>query len=393
MPRYSDLLSLGWDVDYRLSYFVEDPKESRGVLGYNEALIVGSLPLQFFSQVNWKDCSLDVFIQSGIKADAISDYSQNEGYGSQEPCIFYGQEYEFEMTPWVKDENIKVNIISADFMSLWAFFEGPAFSTASSCFITSDAAYCLFPEYTYGTQKLKWAQDLESAQESLLPIFRKHVARGWCLNEQSVEQGSDINQEFEDTVKDLGGPRRIGDEKTWVVPLDCTGIPRAEMNRTVVERNTFQVQVKMTEDGSGVFVRFETLEFQCCILEHRYTFDAAPEGQDDFHEYLRYVLCRRAAVQIQKHIDEGTFTLKKVNYRQALAKMATATETKMEGKGCNERCHLLDSRSTKGGFIVPEGWEYHDNLIPEIWAEWLKAYSRDHGIITNIQEENDEDEA
>ncbi|KAK6002032.1 hypothetical protein QM012_002522 [Aureobasidium pullulans] len=51
--------------------------------------------------------------------------------------------------------------------------------------------------------------------------------------------------------------------------------------------------------------------------------------------------------------------------------MANATEEDMGGPGgCTEHCHLLESRSTRGGFVAPVDWEYADELIPEIYDEW-----------------------
>lgn len=49
-------------------------------------------------------------------------------------------------------------------------------------------------------------------------------------------------------------------------------------------------------------------------------------------------------------------------------------------------CPLLRIRGSRG-FARPDGWEYADDLIPEIYAEWLK-YQFDHGAIkTEIKEE------
>ncbi|KAH0370212.1 hypothetical protein KCU65_g2636, partial [Aureobasidium melanogenum] len=391
---HSDLLAMNWDVDYRLSHFVENPKDFRQVLGVNEGLIVGSLAFRFFSRVYCKDSTLDIFVETGAKATAISTYFRNEGYRRQKVQSFNGEKYKFKMTPWVKkgDAERKVNIITAKLMSIWAFFEGPAFCTAAACFITYDAAYCLFPKYTFMDRKVKFAQDLEDTHDSVLPILRSYIERGCCLDHSSLDQGPDLAQELEDTVRRLGGPRRIGDEKTLTIPLDCTDFPQIEVNRTVVEKNTFRVKVKMAKDGSGVFVRFRTLEFQCCILKHRYAFDVIKDPEDDFHGYLRYVLSHRAAKQIQDHVDAGTFTLPEDSYREALTNMANATETDMGGDKCNEYCHLLDPDWLKEEFIKPEGWQHADHLIPGIYAEWLERYQRDHGIAVKVKEESDDDE-
>lgn len=48
---YVDSIKAHWDINARLSRFVSDSKDFRRTLGRNNALIVGSLPLQFFSRV------------------------------------------------------------------------------------------------------------------------------------------------------------------------------------------------------------------------------------------------------------------------------------------------------------------------------------------------------
>lgn len=69
--------------------------------------------------------------------------------------------------------------------------------------------------------------------------------------------------------------------------------------------------------------------------------------------------------------------------------MTRATETDIDTT--THLCPLLCIRGPRG-FGRPDGWEYADHLIPEIYAEWLK-YQYDHGVVkTEVKEENDEGE-
>lgn len=273
-------------------------------------------------------------------------------------------------------------------MSIWGFLAGPVFSTASACFIAWDKAYCLFPKYTFGLRKLKFAHGLDTASDSVRAMLHRYEQNAYCLEDSLLEQGPDVLQDCKDTIKHLEGPRRIGDVKTWSVPLDCQGIPPIEVNSTVLEKHSFRVSVE--RDQGKLFFMIQTGEFQCCLLKHRYTFDALPHPQDDFHEYLRFVLCRRAAVQIEKHLDAGTFTLSRNEVRDVLRSMNAVAE--QDVGMCDELCHLLFYRQNKGGFTKPENWQHVDHLIPEIYAEWLK-YQFDHGVVkTEIKEENDDGE-
>lgn len=60
---YHDLIPRKWNIDARLSRFVNDPIEFRYQLGLADALISGSFALQFFAQQVWSDASLDVFVE------------------------------------------------------------------------------------------------------------------------------------------------------------------------------------------------------------------------------------------------------------------------------------------------------------------------------------------
>ncbi|KAH0277827.1 hypothetical protein KCU91_g2927, partial [Aureobasidium melanogenum] len=378
----NDAVEQPWDINSRLSRFVSNPTDLRRLLGANEGLIVGSTTFQFFAKVTWPDSSLDVLVERGPAVSEIFAYLVNEGCNQEHTDVFYGglpEQFTYRITPWIRDgaANTRINVINAEVMSIWGFLAGSVFSTASACFITWDKAYCLFPEYTFDKRKMKFAHGLDTTYDSVLPLLRKYVQRGCFLDDNSFTQGPDMAQERQETIADLQGFRRIGDSKTWSIPLDCTGITPLEVNSTVIEKNTFHVRVE--EGRSGLEFMIRTGAFKCCILKHTYTFDTREYSNDDFHEYLRWVLCRRAAKQIQEHVDAETFTLSKVSYRQALKKMANATEENMGGSsGCSEDCHLLESRSVKDGFITPVGWKYADDSIPEIYEEWSK---RDHGAV------------
>ncbi|KAG9678942.1 hypothetical protein KCU99_g1897, partial [Aureobasidium melanogenum] len=390
---YSDSVSRDWDINSRLGRFITEPADFRRVLGVNQGLIVGSTAFQFFAGVYWEGSSLDVLCESGAAVRAISAYLRKEGYRRQCTNKFWGglpERFEYRIATYVKNgaPNTKINIISAGFMSIWGFLAGPVFSTASACFIAWDKAYCLFPKYTFGLRKLKFAHGLDTASDSVRAMLHRYEQNAYCLEDSLLEQGPDVLQDCKDTIKHLEGPRRIGDVKTWSVPLDCQGIPPIEVNSTVLEKHSFRVSVE--RDQGKLFFMIQTGEFQCCLLKHRYTFDALPHPQDDFHEYLRFVLCRRAAVQIEKHLDAGTFTLSRNEVRDVLRSMNAVAE--QDVGMCDELCHLLFYRQNKGGFTKPENWQHVDHLIPEIYAEWLK-YQFDHGVVkTEIKEENDDGE-
>lgn len=80
---YTDYVSLHWNVDKHLARFVADPKALRHHMGMNRSLIVGSIPMQFFSRLSWKDSSLDILVENGPEAEAMMAYIASQGYRKQ----------------------------------------------------------------------------------------------------------------------------------------------------------------------------------------------------------------------------------------------------------------------------------------------------------------------
>lgn len=78
---YQSLIPLQWNVDRHLSRFVRDPQLFRSQMAIRNALVSGSLAVQFFERVVWKESDLDIFIQEGKDAKAFGKYlTEKEGY-------------------------------------------------------------------------------------------------------------------------------------------------------------------------------------------------------------------------------------------------------------------------------------------------------------------------
>lgn len=86
---YPDLLLQQWDINAWVGRHVSDAKDFRRTRGRNNALIVGSLPLQFFSRVYWEGSSLDILVQEGQESDAIVSYIRKEGYSTPKESSNY----------------------------------------------------------------------------------------------------------------------------------------------------------------------------------------------------------------------------------------------------------------------------------------------------------------
>lgn len=71
---YQYMLPVQWNIDRTLQRFVNDPCEFRSQMGRHNALVSGSLALQFFERVVWNDSDMDVFITKGDGATEFSRY-------------------------------------------------------------------------------------------------------------------------------------------------------------------------------------------------------------------------------------------------------------------------------------------------------------------------------
>ena len=78
-----DLRKTQWNIDVKLSRFVDHPKAFRAQMAANQALVSGSFAIQFFGRVVFTDSDLDVFIHSGEGAQAFERYlAEDEGYNT-----------------------------------------------------------------------------------------------------------------------------------------------------------------------------------------------------------------------------------------------------------------------------------------------------------------------
>ena len=78
---HHDLRKTQWNVDVKLSRFVDNPKAFRMQMAANQALVSGSFAVQFFGRVVFTDSDLDVFIHSGEGAQAFERYlAEDECY-------------------------------------------------------------------------------------------------------------------------------------------------------------------------------------------------------------------------------------------------------------------------------------------------------------------------
>lgn len=78
---YKHLEANRWNVDKTLRRFVVNTANFRSQMARYDALVFGSLPLQFFERVVWEESDMDVIIKGKKEADAFGEYLITaEGY-------------------------------------------------------------------------------------------------------------------------------------------------------------------------------------------------------------------------------------------------------------------------------------------------------------------------
>ncbi|THW11315.1 hypothetical protein D6D23_10480 [Aureobasidium pullulans] len=386
---YVDCIPTHWNVDKRLASFVEKPKTLRALLKKLDALIVGSLPLQLFSRLHWEDSSLDILVTdqgNPFELNALGDYLRLERYQKDEKDVcFDGDDYYQTAEVWTHQASNRkrtVKLLSAANLPLWYCMDSVFFSTMGTCFISGDAAYHLFPKYTFIDGKVQFTDELAYAVED---IVSRYCQRGLDFAANAPHDTEEVT--CKDVRRDLEGTRRIGDAKTWKISLDCTDEPEHNDNKRsngrkdtapYLETCTFRVTVKdKTLDPNllPVWVPLYSVRtsfsltctvFRCCMLQHYYIFDSPDEcntKEKGFVHYLRSQLQKLARPQLKHHLQQGTFVPCEEPYR--------AGGYNCSESGSQDECETL-AQCYAQIFQPPEGWKFADDQIAEIYQDWRR---------------------
>ena len=79
-PLYQEVLPSQWNVDRHLQRFVDNPIAFRIMMADCDALVSGSLALQFFERTTWSESDLDVYVHISRSNDFRLYLCEHEGY-------------------------------------------------------------------------------------------------------------------------------------------------------------------------------------------------------------------------------------------------------------------------------------------------------------------------
>jgi hypothetical protein len=241
-PLYQTFLQRHWKITPHLTRFVRAPYAFRSKLSAHNALISGSVALQFFMRVSWPDSDMDVYVQRGEDADALETYLFTaEGYelDTTRAGDNYSMPLVAETRTYIRRKGLnnepntghppRIQLVLTWFPPLRILFTD--FSTTLCVnFLTAHAAYSVFPSPTFLHNV---SYPLKALTPEIACFLPKYEDRGWKIKrwmpEEPVPGVSFLNR------------RSIGDRYTWIIGLEGEGGEREVRRDKKVEEAMFQL--------------------------------------------------------------------------------------------------------------------------------------------------------
>lgn len=257
----ADFKARAFNVNRHFSRYFSDPLAFRSLQAKTNTLVSGSDALQFLDRTFYPESDLDLYTHPGHSFEVAQFLVQVEGYqfapredqdqdwkqvirdnwdGTQRRVMIgtaEGYPLEGITAVWTfkktgrKEETLRVQIIEATSSPVEAILD---FHSSTSCvvslvgvlsvcvacvmnFITSDAAYSLYPIATFVDRR---TLGMPSARHSSRAI-QKYVKRGWRV--YFMPTPDDMAHQMRAPFH-MSKTRWVGDDTTWVLPLDQTGV-------------------------------------------------------------------------------------------------------------------------------------------------------------------------
>jgi len=202
-------------------------------------------------------------------------------------------------------------------------------------FLTWNKAYAVFPQSTFlhrhGVAVRRKDEFFESHAE-------KYKKRKYRISELHESDQRRLRPEFAQI-------RRAGDNSTWTIAFDTTGLERPKTPDSVLEYSTFGFITNSTAVSPAVPYRLRAAPFGACVLQHQYTRAHCP----DF------------LASIQAKIDQLTI--------EELQRLPEVLRPRSYLQMIGNPQHLDDYRAelfVNGTSIL----KCYDDQIPQSYAEW-----------------------
>ena len=240
--QYGDLYNFAltpkWNIDSALKRFVQHPKAFRHELQESNAVVSGSVALQFFdSPSTWQAGDMDVYVMQGVDTKAMHEH------------LVTTQQYEFEHSrngddvaypiPAIEEVRTYKSIIGPmEHIQLIVFrnreggYDTPyahddVVEGILSCFhsttvlnlLTATEAVSLYPQTTFITRK---AYVHKPYKEPWKHAVDKYVERGWTLADVLPSERNKV-------MMPVRKVRRLGDQMCWRIPYERSAQPKGKV--------------------------------------------------------------------------------------------------------------------------------------------------------------------
>ncbi|MCJ1267056.1 hypothetical protein MMC22_006941 [Lobaria immixta] len=246
-------------------------------MAIRNALVSGSVAVQFFERVLWKESDLDIFIEEGKDAKAFGKYlTEREGYNfsGTSSGVYNAIDIEEVHTYTKRSEGDsaerKAQIILTRKIPLQAILRG-FYSTVVVNFFAWNKAYSMFPLHTFVHHKGYMLKPLNNHFSTLL---EKYSRRGWKFQNAMWPEEISPNQPIE-------GTRRIGDEFSWMIPFDVSNVKWSKTPDSVLEYASFDVHLEDRDEGTEKkHYTVTAFHFFSDVLRHEYLYGVSGHWLD-----------------------------------------------------------------------------------------------------------------
>ncbi|RYP32147.1 hypothetical protein DL767_005383 [Monosporascus sp. MG133] len=329
------------------------------MLGRSNALISGSFALQFFERVVWPDSDLDIMIQEGVGLEEMKGFLiDKERYRLDSETGTTCQTYLAEPTGAGSNQvsERKVQLVVTSGPPLQAILRG-YYTTAVINFISWNKAYSIFPRATFllhETVPLKPVSDFYGSSHV------KWSKRGWRLRTEAVyTSGADNEQPL--GYLGRNGDRRIGDRDTWMIRLN---------GATQVEKSASFVPDYVLE-YSGFRVRGlnrQARDFNNMRDWHsvRGSLAVSITAELQYSHSLRYRYTSGSRLDLNRFWGR----LYQITKQNTLGQLCKIKDSELEAITDNVPPRVLGDMLDYLDFDHPEGWDYLDDLIPQLYQKY-----------------------
>ncbi|KAI4934888.1 hypothetical protein J4E85_002750 [Alternaria conjuncta] len=350
------LLSGTFNIDVTLQPFFRNTKAFRSLQARCNALIGGPFAYCLFAGLPRFD---SIYLYVGQEVDAMTRYLEAENYvrdeTNAEAPIRYRDGEVVSEDVYEKDgpggRKLKVVITKCQTQSLAHMILQDTYATGMLTFITWNKAYHLLPHTTFVRREMFLLRNIKEMDPYELRLFS---LRGMKIKSVHWNAHDEIRPTDCQLLTRL---RRVGDQHTWVMPLNTEGVTPSPVPDAVLEASTFRLDLPDWDDHKTLFYEMNV----CTKLRHpvlRHTYSTTR-----FH----------ARIEIPYY--------EKISKLYDRLSEATAIElTKMdEDERPKEYDHLVNGSAIAcdmEGFVRPDDWCYSDEdvraFLMAAWKEQVR---------------------